>query len=293
MPTTIGRRSLPAPVLGDNPDVPRDISNLATALQDAAVFERGTLAARPTTGQILGDIYMAYDDTTMSPNGSLYWWDTVAWRLGSPPVDPAANVAGARTLGSGAQQAAPGNDARFGGIVPIGASIDWSGTGDPSGGNFLLEDGRAISRGTYAACFTALGTAFGSGDGSTTFNIPDSRGRTTVYQDNMGTAQGAANRIPNSNRSRGQSGGEELHLLSSAESGLRDHGHAIRRWSVVNSFPGSGIACTIAMVTGGQGADLGFADDSSLLQHSGSASATNGHNNMQPYQVKNKVIRVL
>lgn len=41
---------------------------------------------------------------------------------------------------------------------------------------FLPLDGRAISRTTYAALFAAIGTTYGSGDGSTTFNLPDARG---------------------------------------------------------------------------------------------------------------------
>lgn len=44
-------------------------------------------------------------------------------------------------------------------------------------GGWLLCDGSAVSRTTYAALFAALGTAFGAGDGSTTFHLPDARGR--------------------------------------------------------------------------------------------------------------------
>jgi microcystin-dependent protein len=46
----------------------------------------------------------------------------------------------------------------------------FAGTTNPSG--WLLCDGTAVSRTTYAALFTALGTTFGAGDGSTTFNLP-------------------------------------------------------------------------------------------------------------------------
>jgi microcystin-dependent protein len=49
----------------------------------------------------------------------------------------------------------------------------------PSAG-WLLCDGAAVSRTTYSALFQAIGTAYGAGDGSTTFNLPDYRGRTIV-----------------------------------------------------------------------------------------------------------------
>jgi microcystin-dependent protein len=57
----------------------------------------------------------------------------------------------------------------------------------------VLPYGQAISRTTYSALFALCGTAFGSGDGSTTFNIPDLRGRLPVGKDDMGGS--AANRV--------------------------------------------------------------------------------------------------
>jgi microcystin-dependent protein len=69
-------------------------------------------------------------------------------------------------------------------FIPIGASLEWEGASDPTGGNFLIENGRAVSRTTYATLFAILGTKHGAGDGSTTFNLPDSRGRVVV---GMGT----------------------------------------------------------------------------------------------------------
>ena len=57
---------------------------------------------------------------------------------------------------------------------PIGSIIPYGGTTAPDG--FLLCQGQAISRTTYAELFAVIGTSFGSGDGSTTFNVPDLRG---------------------------------------------------------------------------------------------------------------------
>jgi len=58
---------------------------------------------------------------------------------------------------------------------PAGTIITYAGASIPAG--FLLCDGSAVSRTTYSALFTALGIAWGQGDGSTTFNLPDLRGR--------------------------------------------------------------------------------------------------------------------
>lgn len=61
--------------------------------------------------------------------------------------------------------------------VPIGGTIIWNSVTIPAGGNFAEENGQALSRTAYAALFAIVGTTFGVGDGSTTFNLPDSRGQ--------------------------------------------------------------------------------------------------------------------
>ena len=58
--------------------------------------------------------------------------------------------------------------------LPIGGVFPFAGTTAPTG--YLLCDGSAISRTTYADLFTEIGTTYGAGDGSTTFNVPDTRG---------------------------------------------------------------------------------------------------------------------
>lgn len=59
--------------------------------------------------------------------------------------------------------------------VPVGATIAWNTATPPAG--YLEEDGSAVSRTTYAALFAVIGTTFGAGDGTTTFNLADKRGR--------------------------------------------------------------------------------------------------------------------
>jgi microcystin-dependent protein len=76
--------------------------------------------------------------------------------------------------------------------VPVGGLIDFIGTTSPNS-NFILPYGQAISRVTYANLFSLISTTFGAGDGSTTFNVPDLRGRMLVGKDDMGGS--AAGRV--------------------------------------------------------------------------------------------------
>lgn len=119
-------------------------------------------------------------------------------------------------------------------LLPAGVQLPYGGTSAPAG--FLLCDGSAVSRTTYADLFTAISTAYGIGDGSTTFNLPDKRGRGSFGKDDMdntvGTGGGAANRLISSQAHGvdgtvlGASGGSNQHLLTAGESGIRVHGHA-------------------------------------------------------------------
>ena len=60
-----------------------------------------------------------------------------------------------------------------GDTLPVGSVVEWTGTQTPQG--WLLCDGREVSRTTYSELFAAIGTVWGAGDGSTSFNIPDYR----------------------------------------------------------------------------------------------------------------------
>lgn len=67
---------------------------------------------------------------------------------------------------------------------PIGGVVDFGGETAPAG--WMLCFGQAVSRATYPELFAAIGTRFGAGNGSTTFNLPDFRGRTSAGRDDMG-----------------------------------------------------------------------------------------------------------
>jgi hypothetical protein len=91
--------------------------------------------------------------------------------------------------------------------VPAGAMLDFAGTVAPTG--YLGCDGSAVSRTTYATLFAAIGITWGSGDGSTTFNLPDFRRRTAV-----GSGGTASEILGNT---VGSVGGEEAHTQTIEE----------------------------------------------------------------------------
>jgi microcystin-dependent protein len=123
--------------------------------------------------------------------------------------------------------------------------------------------GQDISRTTYANLFIAIGTAFGSGDGSTTFTLPDFRGK--VFGD---IGQG----VDLTNRTLGQATGTEVHTLSINE--IPSHDHRIYGDS------GSGIggsSTTDRVLKNGDG-NVKNVYVSDTINTGGGAS----HNNMQP-----------
>ncbi len=79
-------------------------------------------------------------------------------------------------------------------VMPVGCVIPFAGAAAPTG--WLLCQGQAVSRTTYAQLFSVIGTTYGSGDGSTTFNLPDMRGRVAVGSDanSLGSQVGAETR---------------------------------------------------------------------------------------------------
>lgn len=100
-------------------------------------------------------------------------------------------------------------------IVPTGWVSPYAGSSAPSG--YLLCDGAAISRSTYSGLFSVIGTTYGAGNGTTTFNVPNLKGKVPVGFDSTQTEFDAL----------GETGGSKSVALSSAENGLHSHTTAI------------------------------------------------------------------
>ncbi len=120
------------------------------------------------------------------------------------------------------------------GGVPSGTIMAYSGSTAPAG--WIFCDGSAISRITYADLYSAIGTIYGSGNGSTTFNVPDLRGRSIYGTDNMGGT--AAGRLTttggiSADNTLGATGGNQTTTLLTAN--LPVHNHTFSGTSVTSS----------------------------------------------------------
>jgi len=104
--------------------------------------------------------------------------------------------------------------------IPSGTIVPWSDSSIPSG--FLECTGQAVSRSTYATLFGIIGTTYGSGDGSTTFNVPDLQDNVAVSKSgtkNLGSTGGA-----NTVSSTGNVGGSTANATLSTPQ-LASHNH--------------------------------------------------------------------
>lgn len=129
-------------------------------------------------------------------------------------------------------------------LVPTGAIQHYAGDTAPTG--WIICDGSAISRVTYATLFAIVGVRFGSGDGTTTFNLPDGRGRVIRMVD------GSAGRDPDSAaRTAMNTGGTAGNAIGSVQDDqIVSHSHAS---PASNAFGASGVG-----VAGASGVQLSF-----------------------------------
>lgn len=148
---------------------------------------------------------------------------------------------------------------------------------------WLICDGRSLNRNTYAALFAIIGTNFGSASGSS-FNLPDCRGRVLG-----GIGQGAGL----SNRTIGQSVGEETHTLTTSE--MPSHNHGITDPQHAHNVSNTIVVNSQNTMTTSDNTDPGALDEINLQATqvtTSSSSATgitinnagggNAHNIMQP-----------
>ena len=168
----------------------------------------------------------------------------------------------------------------------------FAGSTAPSG--WLLCQGQAVSRTTYAKLYSVIGTKWGSGDGSTTFNLPDLRGRAPI---GAGTGTGLTARTLGD-----ISIGEEAHKLTSSEAAQKgvstngmsanaSHKHEMGYKSVDRGSGSTGTRMGPYGSTTSGVTVINTASTSVAHTHSITASdAANAHNNMQPSAVVNFII---
>lgn len=151
-----------------------------------------------------------------------------------------------------------------GDTVPIGAVMEWDNDTIPD--NWLLLDGRAVSRTDYSELFQLYGTRYGAGDGSTTFNLPNRKTRVSVGKDNSDSDFNTL----------GKTGGEKTHQLEYNEMSrncavLYDSGLQDEMWCAgeIKNYP--------------QGAYK--------LTYDGAGFKRGPHNNLQPYFVTNFIVK--
>lgn len=222
-----------ANIVGGTVDVNK---HLQLTRHDGTTVDAGLLPAGPT-----------------GPAGSV---NTVNGHGGTDPVLTATDV-GAAT------------PAQLAALVPAGSIILTAASAVPTG--YAMCDGSTFSRTGNPNLFAAIGTTYGIGDGSTTANLPNLKGRVAVGQDATQTEFAA----------RGNIGGEKTHLLVVAE--MPSHTHLMTQYAQGASTSFGRIS---ASTTGGAG----------VLSQTGagglnSAGGDTPHNNLQPYITLNYIIK--
>lgn len=188
--------------------------------------------------------------------------------------------------------------------IPIGGSIDYWGASAPNS-SFALMYGQAVSRTAYSALFSLFSTTYGSGDGSTTFNIPGLRGRVVAGKDDMGGS--AAGRMTStyfgvSTATLGAVGGLESHVLTTAQLASHAHANSLNDPGHTHNVTGSPnlVASTSANVTyddvQGRGGTISghvIASPTGITINNVSAGSGSAHNNTQPTIIGNKILRLI
>jgi microcystin-dependent protein len=279
-----------------------------------SITSAGTLGARPSaTVANAGQLYFATDDnggTMYRSNGSAWVRVTIGLthisrgNLGSRPAAntvPSGNIYIATDDHGGTSYESDGTSwtkmgGSINGEVAIGAVMDWPYGSAQVPTQDLLPYGQAVLRSAYPelhALASAAGYPHGAGDGSTTFNLPDYRGKVGAGKDDMGGT--AANRITAAisgiaGITLGASGGAEGITLTTGQIPAHahtdsGHTHVYSRASASGGSTGAGAGGVLDTLTNTNDG-LGFAQ----IQNTGGGGA---HANVQPTIIVNKIMRAL
>lgn len=184
-----------------------------------------------------------------------------------------------------------------GALIPAGITTFFAGETIPDG--WLEMDGSTISRVTYARLFAAIGTIYGEGDGSTTFEIPDARGRALVCQneldetfDEIGETMGTQTVTISTNEMP-----SHTHNQNSHNHTQNSHSHP-RNISNAQEYSFANVSGTVGPTGGSLQANL-FSDTGNTTATNQATTATNQntgggmpHNNIQPSLVLKGLIKV-
>jgi microcystin-dependent protein len=194
-----------------------------------------------------------------------------------PPPVPGTIVSSGAGVGPSGDQGVSGPTG-IPGDAEVGTIKAYAAAAAPA--SWMLCDGSAISRASYPQLFSLIGTNYGTGDGSTTFNLPDLRSRMIV---GMGQGSGLTN------RALAAQGGEENHQLNVAEMPSHTHtdtGHT-HTYGFQNYAAGTGAVNQPGTATANTNAATGVGYAS--LNNTGGGGS---HNNMSPFLVLVYIIKV-
>lgn len=166
---------------------------------------------------------------------------------------------------------------------PVGAVMPYAGNSAPTG--WLLARGQAVSRTTYASLFSVISTTYGSGDGSTTFNLPDLQGRVVAG------VEATATRLTSGvsgvdGGTLGASGGNQNMHQHTHTANVSDPGHTHQ---IADSTPAGSLGVNRSGSTGGN--SFGTLSSTTGITVTNVNAGSGSSQNVQPTIVLNYIIK--